>query len=70
MAAINRNSTYPRQFITPDGRAVSIRTMGKALAAIRANPGADYPGWNWYTTPGHFILESFRKGMNDRINRR
>lgn len=66
----NPRSPFPRYFKTPEGRAVSIKTMGKALRAIRANPGAEYPGWEWYPVPGHFILRSFRDGMHDRINQR
>ncbi len=63
-------STHPRFFKTPEGRSVSIRQMAGALRAIRANPDADYPGWNWFPTPGHFILREFRRGLNDRINLR
>lgn len=63
-------SVRPRYFKTPAGRSVSIRTMTKALRAIRANPDAEYPGWEWYPLPGHYILRSFRDGMHDRINRR
>lgn len=63
-------AAYPRAFATPEGRAVSVRQMAKALRAIRANPGADYPGWNWFPTPGHFIIREFRRGMHDRINLR
>lgn len=61
---------YPRGFLTPEGRPISIRTMAAALRVIRANPSAEYPGWNWYATPGYFILQEFRSGMHDRINRR
>lgn len=61
---------YPRAFVTPSGRATSIRAMGRALSVIRGNPGADYPGWEWFAVPGHFILKEFRRGLNDRINRR
>lgn len=61
---------YPRAFKTPEGRTVSIKTMANALRQIRKNPDADYPGWNWYLTPGHYILREFRRGMHDRINRR
>lgn len=64
------DSTMPRYFKTPEGRPVSIRTMAKALRAIRAAPDREYPGWNWFPTPGHFILREFRRGMHDRINRR
>lgn len=63
-------AAYPRAFRTPEGRAVSIRQMAHALRAIRSNPDADYPGWNWFPTPGHFILREFRRGLNDRINLR
>jgi len=63
-------AAYPKAFRTPEGRAVSIRAMGAALRAIRSNPDAEYPGWNWFPTPGHFILREFRRGMHDRINLR
>lgn len=66
----NARAPYPKHFKTPEGRSVSIRQMAAALARIRANPGADYPGWNWFPTPGHFILREFRRGLNDRINQR
>lgn len=66
----NGTSVYPKYFKTPEGRPVSIRTMGKALRAIRKNPGADYPGWDWFPVPGHYILREFQRGMDDRINRR
>lgn len=61
---------YPRAFRTPEGRMVSVRTMAAALRRIRANPSADYPGWNWFETSGHHILAEFRRGLHDRINRR
>lgn len=61
---------YPRGFLTPEGRPVSVRAMSNALRAIRANPDAEYPGWNWFPTPGRMILREFRRGMHDRINRR
>lgn len=67
---MNNRSAYPRFFKTPEGRPISIRTMAKALRAIRANPDAEYPGWNWFPTPGHMILRIFRDGMHDRINMR
>jgi len=63
-------AAYPRYFKTPEGRAVSVRAMGAALRAIRSNPSADYPGWNWFPTPGYHILKSFRDGLHDRINMR
>jgi hypothetical protein len=44
--------------------------MAKALRTIRAAPEKDYPGWNWFATPGHFILREFRRGLHDRINQR
>lgn len=63
-------SLYPKCFRNPNGRYISIRTMANALRAIHKNPGADYPGWDWFTVPGYFILNEFRRGLNDRINRR
>lgn len=65
-----RQTPYPRGFLTPEGRAVSIAKMAAAMRAIRANPDADYPGWNWYPTPGHFIIRSFRDGLDHRITMR
>lgn len=61
---------YPKAFMTPEGRVVPIRTMGKALSSIRKMPELDYPGWNWFPTPGHFIVKEFMRGLHDRINRR
>ena len=63
-------SIYPKAFVTPSGRVTSIKSMANALRVIRANPDADYPGWYWFSVPGHFILAEFRRGLNDRINRR
>lgn len=47
-----------------------VPCMGLALRRIRQEPGRNYWGWNWYETPGHFILAEFRRGLHDRINRR
>jgi hypothetical protein len=67
---INDRSPYPRYFKTPEGRPVGLRAMANALRVIRSNPDTEYPGWNWFPTPGHFILKEFRRGLNDRINQR
>lgn len=67
---MNMKSPYPRYFKTPEGRAISVKTMGKVLRVIRKSPEKDYPGWNWFPTPGYFILRSFRSGLHDRINMR
>ena len=64
------NPAYPRGFVTPDGRAVSIAQMARALRVIRSAPEAEYDGWEWYSVPGGQILRDFRAGLNDRINRR
>lgn len=61
---------YPKCFRTPAGRYVSIRTMARALSVIRQDPGADYPGWDWFAVPGYFIQHEVRRGIHDRINRR
>lgn len=63
-------SLHPKYFKTPEGRAVSIKTMAAALKAIKQNPSGDYKGWNWYPTTGYLILAEFRRGLHDRINRR
>lgn len=67
---MNCKSAYPRYFLTPEGRAVSIKTMAKALRAIRQNPTASYPGWNWFPTEGYAILREVRRGVHDRIDQR
>lgn len=67
---MNGKPAYPKAFLTPEGRRVSIRTMAKALSVIRSNPSIDYPGWDWFPVPGYFILHEFRRGLHDRINRR
>jgi hypothetical protein len=67
---VNNKSPYPRYFKTPEGRPVSIRKMGIALKTIREAPDKEYPGWDWFPVPGHYILRSFRDGLNHRINMR
>lgn len=67
---VDSRAAYPRYFLTPEGRRVSIRRMGEALRTIRSAPDADYPGWDWFLVPGHHILREFRRGMDDRINKR
>lgn len=66
----NSKSLYPRVFVTPGGRFVSIRTMANALSTIRKDRFKEVHGWEWYSVPGHMILNEFRRGLNDRINRR
>lgn len=61
---------YPRVFLTPEGRPVGVRQMARAMSAIRQNPSADYPGWDWFAVPGYFIQREVRRGIHDRINRR
>lgn len=65
-----RAPVYPKAFTTPEGRVVPIRVMANAIKHIRQMPELDYPGWNWFSTPGHMILREFRRGLHDRINRR
>lgn len=67
---MNGRSAYPRYFKTPEGRPVGIRKMAQALRVIRAAPDREYPGWDWFPVPGHFILQEFRRGLHDRINQR
>lgn len=62
--------TYPKGFITPAGKTISIATMANALKVIRSNPDEDYKGWQWYMVSGHDILRDFRAGMHERINTR
>lgn len=63
-------SIYPRAFRLPNGRYVRPRTIMNAMRVIKANPGADYPGWDWFSVPGHFIIREVRRGIDDRINKR
>lgn len=62
--------TYPKGFITPAGKAISIATMANALKVIRSNPDEDYKGWQWYMVSGREILTDFRFGLHQRINNR
>lgn len=68
--AYNGRSAYPKYFKTPEGRPVSIAKMAIALKTIRKNPDAEYPGWDWFPVPGHYIIREFQRGLNDRINMR
>lgn len=61
---------YPRGFVTPSGRAVTVRKMANALRVIRQDPEAMIEGWDWAQTPGYCILHDFSRGLHDRINRR
>jgi hypothetical protein len=63
-------SAYPRFFVTPEGRPVSIRAMGAALRKARANPDVEFKGWNWFPTEGRHVVRDFRIGLDDRINMR
>lgn len=63
-------SAYPRYFVTPIGRRVSIRQMGAAMRAMRAKPEGEYAGWNWFPTRGMAIILDVRRGIDDRINMR
>lgn len=63
-------SAYPRAFRLPNGRHVSPRTIINALRVIRTNPDREYPGWDWFSVPGHFIIREVRRGIDDRINMR
>lgn len=65
-----RRSAYPRVFILPNGRCVRAHTIMNALRVIRTNPDADYPGWDWFSVPGHFIIREVQRGIDDRINMR
>lgn len=62
---------YPRGFITPGGRAISVRTMANALRELhKMRPEQSVYGWNWCDTPAWMVLKEVRRGINDRINRR
>ncbi len=63
-------AAYPKAFMTPSGRMVSIRTMGRALKEIRQKPDLDYQGWEWFEVSGRSILRDFMAGVHDRINTR
>lgn len=65
-----KQSAYPRVFILPSGRHVRPRTIMNAMKVIRANPGADYHGWDWFAVPGHFIIREVERGIDERINMR
>jgi len=65
-----KQSAYPRVFILPSGRHVRPRTIMNAMKVIRTNPDADYPGWDWFSVPGHFIIREVQRGIDDRINMR
>jgi hypothetical protein len=44
--------------------------MMNAMRVIRSNPDGEYPGWDWFSVPGHFIIREVRRGIDDRINMR
>lgn len=63
-------AAYPQYFKTPEGRPISVRRLAKALRQIHKDPGKDYPGWDWFPVPGHFIIREVLRGIHDRINMR
>lgn len=63
-------AAYPKYFLLPSGRRVLPSTMRRALIEIHKKPDADYPGWDWFSVPGHFIINEVRRGIDDRINMR
>ena len=63
-------SARPRYFLTPEGRPIRPSKLAAALREIRKAPDRDYPGWNWFPTPGHFILREVLRGIHDMINLR
>lgn len=64
------NPLYPRGFMTPEGRAYTIRQMAHALRKCRANPMAEVRGWEWYTVPAWHVIHEFQRGLDWRINMR
>lgn len=59
-----------QHYITlPNQRHVSLGSYVAAWKAIKANPGALYPGFDHFPTRGHEILAKMRAGLHDRINR-
>jgi hypothetical protein len=67
---MNKKPAYPKGFVTPEGRAVSIRAMAKALKFCHSNPDKDIKGWNWFPTQARFVTRDFMRGLHDRINQR
>ena len=67
---LKNKSIYPRAFIIPNGKIISVFVMAKALSTIRKNPLIEVGGWEWYSVPGWIIQKEFRRGLDDRINRR
>lgn len=56
-------------FVTPEGNLVSRSSMAKALRVMRKNPDAEYKGWNWYPTSGHFIINAHKKAKAEWVTR-
>jgi len=62
---------YPKGFVTPGGRYISVRTMANALKELRKmEPTAEVNGWDWHPTWAVHIRNEVRRGIHDRINRR
>jgi len=55
---------------TPKGMRVSITAYIKAWRTVKANPSAEFPGWEWYPVTGADVYRDMTAGMHDRINKR
>ncbi len=69
-AVAKSKSLYPRYFVTPANRGVSINAMARALKVCRAQPETEFRGWGWFEVPGRVVVRDFMAGLHDRINRR
>ena len=55
---------------TPEGRRVSLSSYVAAWRAVKANPSATFPGWEWYPVSGADVHLDMLAGLHDRINKR
>lgn len=61
----------PKGFILPNGKACSVRVYVASWKKLKTLPAhEEINGWNWYSTPVRWILNSIRDGIHDRINQR
>jgi hypothetical protein len=56
----------------PEGRTVTLHAYVAAWKTVLAAPedATFQNGFNWYPEPRKDVLREFRRGLNDRINRR
>ena len=58
-----------RVITIPNGRQVTLAAYVEAIHTVKANPDAEYKGWEWYAVKGRTVLHRFFDMVQDHCNR-